>query len=82
MKQALYGLHRDRDDKVLGAGSFTSAYQMGDWIKSLDLRDGDFVEFHEVTARAEFDEVAVAPPLTPPAADPIPVPATADDQPL
>ncbi len=66
MFRPLYGLHRDGGDKVISAGSFAHSFQLSDWLKGLDLRDGDFVEFHETKTRPEFEEVPEAPSPVPP----------------
>lgn len=74
MKNPMYALHYDSAGKVLGASSFTHSFQRGDWLKSLDIRDGDKIEFRDIAARPEFDEVE---PFTPAFIEtPTPAPVT------
>jgi hypothetical protein len=49
----LYALHKDADGKVLDAGSFNYSYKLTDWLKTLDVRPGDKVEFDAVAVRAD-----------------------------
>lgn len=56
--QPLYAIHRDATGAVLTAGSFDYHYKLQDWLRSLDVRAGDKIEFGEVVVR---DEVAPAP---------------------
>ena len=53
----LYALHKDKAGRTLGAHSFDDDYQLGAWVRALDLRDGDSLVFGEKTERPEFDEV-------------------------
>ncbi len=47
----IYALHKDADGKVLSAASFGYSFQLNDWLKGLDVRAGDRVEFEEVARR-------------------------------
>lgn len=49
----LYALHKDADGKVLDAGSFNYGFKLQDWLKSLDVRPGDKVEFEAIAVRAD-----------------------------
>jgi hypothetical protein len=83
MKKPMYALHHDSAGKVLNASSFTHSFQRGDWLKGLDIRDGDKIEFHDAADRPEFDEVEAITPafIETPAPAPTPAPV-GDDQPF
>lgn len=77
----MFALHKNTAGQVLTATSFTHSYQRGDWLRNLDVRAGDTIEFHEAAERPEFDEVPDAPPAfieTPPSAPAL----AADDHPF
>jgi hypothetical protein len=54
----IYALHKDADGKVLNAGCFDYSYELNDWLRALDVRPGDRVEFDAVAVRAD-DEAPV-----------------------
>lgn len=56
----LYALHKDAAGKILATGDFDYRFKLSDWLKSLDVRAGDTIEFGE---KAKRDEPAVAPRL-------------------
>ena len=56
----LYALHKDADGKVLNTGSFDYNYKLQDWLKCLDFRAGDKVEFDAVLVRAEVEAPALS----------------------
>lgn len=56
----LYALHKNRDGKVLSAGSFEYSFDCDKWLRSLDLRAGDTITFDEVAQRECEPEVAPA----------------------
>lgn len=47
----LYALHKDGEGRVLTAGSFDYSYKLSDWLRSLDIRAGDKIEFGDVLKR-------------------------------
>jgi hypothetical protein len=47
----IYALHKDSEGAVLNAGSFDYSFKLSDWLKSLDIRAGDKIEFGEVQKR-------------------------------
>ena len=47
----IYALHKNNADRVLSAGSFDYSFKLTDWLKSLDIRAGDKIEFGEVEVR-------------------------------
>jgi hypothetical protein len=47
----VYALHKDASGAVLAAGNFDYSFKLGDWLKSLDIRAGDRIEFGEVLER-------------------------------
>jgi hypothetical protein len=49
----IYGLHKDSEGRVLNAGSFDYSFKLGDWLKGLDIRAGDKIEFGEVAERED-----------------------------
>ncbi len=70
MQKPIYALHRDCAEQVLAASSFTHIFQLNDWMRGLDVRPGDKVEFHETSVRPNIDDAPPAPPApaAPPAA--------------
>ena len=57
----MYALHKDNSGAILSAGSFSYDYELQPWLRGLDLRPGDSIEFGEAVKRA--DEPAE--PITP-----------------
>jgi len=56
----LYALHKDDAGKIIAAGDFDYSYKLGDWLKSLDVRAGDTIEFGEKAERpAEVDPLKI-----------------------
>lgn len=49
----LYALHKNAEGAILTAGSFDYSYKVGEWLKSLDIRAGDKIEFGEVATRED-----------------------------
>jgi hypothetical protein len=83
----MFALHKDRQGAVLTAGSFAYDYEFSTFLRGLDIRPGDTIEFGEAVQRAEEAEPTAAEdePFTPAflAETPMPVPAAAaDDQPF
>jgi hypothetical protein len=73
-----YGLHTNAAGNVIAAKDFTHEYQCREWMRSLDVRPGDRIEFKALHVRTE-DE----PPLTKvEEAPPQRVQAESDNQPL
>ena len=58
--QPIYAIHRDASDGILSAGSFDYSYKLTDWLKSLDVRAGDKIEFGEVAVREDVVAAPVA----------------------
>jgi hypothetical protein len=77
MFKPMFALHKDRSGNVLGASSFKRNYEFAEWIKSIDARPGDVIEFGAATERPEFDEIEPAPAFI--AEHPAP-PALADEE--
>lgn len=55
----IYALHKDADGAILNAGSFSYGFQLNEWLRGVDVRAGDRIEFGEVLARAD---TAIEPP--------------------
>lgn len=66
----MFGLHKNAVGEVISASSFNHNFQLNDWLRGLDIRDGDLVEFKETATRAEGPEVLPAFLETPPALPP------------
>lgn len=55
--QPLVALHKDAEGKILSAGDFDFHFRLTDWLKSLDVRVGDTIEFGEKAQRpSEADD--------------------------
>jgi hypothetical protein len=83
----MYALHKDSSGQILSAGHFGYDFELQPWLRKLDLRAGDRIEFGEVVTReAEASEPATPAFLvdeSPTPAVPEPEPATAgEDQPF
>ncbi len=55
----IYGMHKNADGKVLTAAAFGYSFELEKWLRGLDVRAGDRIEFEEVTVR----DVEAAPVL-------------------
>lgn len=53
VKKPIYALHKNADGAILSAGSFDYGYKLTDWLKLLDVRAGDKIEFGEVAVRED-----------------------------
>lgn len=49
----LYALHKDEQGNVHNAANFEDDYSLGTWVRKLDLRHGDFIEFGEIAKRPD-----------------------------
>lgn len=49
----MYALHKDSSGAILSAGSFSYDYELQPWLRTLDLRPGDRIEFGEAVKRAD-----------------------------
>ncbi len=52
----LYALHKDSGGKVLTATSASYSYELNNWLRTLDIRAGDKVEFEACAERPAEDE--------------------------
>ena len=52
-KVPIYALHKNAEGAILTAGSFDYSYKLNDWLKCLDVRAGDKIEFGEVAVRED-----------------------------
>lgn len=78
----MYALHKDKAGSIMSAGSFSYDFEFSKFLRDLDIRPGDSIEFGEALKR---DAEVEATPEEPPAfieTAPAPVPAHADAQPF
>ncbi len=47
----IYGMHKNADGKVLTTAAFGYSFELDKWMRALDVRAGDRIEFEEVTVR-------------------------------
>lgn len=66
MIEPTYGLHLDTAGNVMAAKDFQASYQCNDWMRSLDIKPGDRIEFKALHVRSKLEEVTEAPPVAPP----------------
>jgi hypothetical protein len=57
----MFTLHKNAAGEVISANSFRDSYDLSNWIKSLDIRAADRIDFGEIVTRPEFDEVEPLP---------------------
>lgn len=73
--QPIYALHKDRQGTVLGASAFSYDYELQSWLRSLDVRAGDRIEFDEAAKRepepVETSAFLAETPAPPPTEKPI-----------
>lgn len=53
MKKPIYALHKNADGAILNTGSFDYGFKLDDWLRNLDVRAGDKIEFGEVAVRED-----------------------------
>ncbi len=51
MASPLYALHKDANGKVLNASSSNYSFELSSWLRALDIRAGDKVEFEALAVR-------------------------------
>jgi hypothetical protein len=51
--QPIVALHKSADGKIIDAGAFDYGFKLNDWLKSLDVRPGDRVEFGDKAVRED-----------------------------
>lgn len=56
----MYALHKDREGAILAANAFSYDCELGTWMRGLDIRAGDKIEFGEVVVRDAEPEIVPA----------------------
>lgn len=78
MFKPMFVLHKNANGEVLTAAAFKRNYEFSDWVRHVDVRPGDTLEFKETIERPEFDEVEPDDAFL--TKTPEPQPALADDE--
>lgn len=71
----MFALHKDKGGPILTAGTFAYDFELGNFVRGLDLRAGDVIEFGEAVKR-EAEEAEVLPAFL---SDPAPAPPAAPE---